>query len=381
LFENWNELKEGTWDNLNAFKAFYAEHNHTLEEYAKWMDWEEFFNLMIMNLYFDNEDFPCNNIVMWRPRTDEGKWRWIAKDTDFGLGLYGTNPSYNTIAWVNQYGYDNYHNSWANEWSGTRLFRRMMEDPDLQREFLDRCAIYMGDFLNEEGVRAIWDPMYEMIKTEYPYHRKLFNEWWPKYNDILNEARNWLAKRTDEFYKQLGNYYKLASPVPMTINTNQEQVEGSYTFNGIKLSKGCFDGKFYAHRSVTLQGEAPEGKEVTGWDIIQVATNGVVKNDHVPGNSYSFTMPACQKLIIQAVVEVQSGISQVQNRHWKWQGNGQSLFLSDVPSGTVVTLYTLQGIPLSQVRSDGSTLQLPLPYRHQVYILKVGGRSVKVESE
>ena len=381
LFENWNELKEGTWDNLNAFKAFYAEHNHTLEEYAKWMDWEEFFNLMIMNLYFDNEDFPCNNIVMWRPRTDEGKWRWIAKDTDFGLGLYGTNPSYNTIAWVNQYGYDNYHNSWANEWSGTRLFRRMMEDPDLQREFLDRCAIYMGDFLNEEGVRAIWDPMYEMIKTEYPYHRKLFNEWWPNYSDELKNARNWLAKRTSEFYKQLGSYYKLGNPITMSVNANQEQVEGSYTFNGIKLSKGIFDGQFYANRVVTLQGEAPEGKEVTGWDIVQVASNGEVKNDHVAGNSYSFTMPVCAKLMIKAVVGEQSGISQVQTNNWKWQSNGHHLSITDVPVGTSVSLYTLQGILLSQVRSNGSTIQLPLPYDRQVYILKVGGSTLKVASE
>ena len=318
---------------------------------------------------------------MWRPRTDEGKWRWIAKDTDFGLGLYGTNPSYNTIAWVNQYGYDNYHNSWANEWSGTRLFRRMMEDPDLQREFLDRCAIYMGDFLNEEGVRAIWDPMYEMIKTEYPYHRELFNRWWPNYSDELKNARNWLAKRTNEFYKQLGSYYQLGSPITMSVNANLEQVEGSYTFNGIKLSKGIFDGQFYANRVVTLQGEAPEGKEVTGWDIVQVASNGEVKNDHVAGNSYSFTMPVCAKLMIKAVVGEQSGISQVQTNNWKWQSNGHHLSITDVPVGTSVSLYTLQGILLSQLRSNGSTLQLPLPYDRQVYILKVGGSTVKVVSE
>lgn len=380
MIENWNELKEGSIDSWRQFQEFYGEHGHTLKEYEQWIDWEEFFNLMIMNLYYNNQDFPGNNIVMWRPQADGGRWRFVAKDTDFGLGLYGSNANYNTIEWLHNPNYDS-GRSWANHYEHTRLFRRMMEDADLHREFLDRCAIYMGDFMNERGTREVWDPMYEMIKYEYPHHRKLINEWWPNYQEEVESARNWLAKRTDEFYKQLGNYYKLANPVPMTINTNQEQVEGSYTFNGIKLSKGCFDGKFYAHRSVTLQGEAPEGKEVTGWDIIQVATNGVVKNDHVPGNSYSFTMPACQKLIIQAVVEVQSGISQVQNRHWKWQGNGQSLFLSDVPSGTVVTLYTLQGIPLSQVRSDGSTLQLPLPYRHQVYILKVGDRSVKVESE
>ena len=265
LFENWNELKEGTWDNLNAFKDFYAGHNHTLEEYAQWMDWEEFLNLMIMNLYFDNEDFPCNNIVMWRPRTEEGKWRWIAKDTDFGLGLYGASASYNTIAWVNEDGYDNDHNGWGNEWSGTRLFRRMMEDPDLKREFTDRCAIYTGDFLNEKGVRAIWDPMYEMIKTEYPFHRELYNKWWPNYAEELGNARNWLKQRDKCFLNYVKDYYKLDSTIPMTISSGQESTNAAITFNGVKLTKGVFDGKYYKGRKVTLNSTPVDGQQVVSW--------------------------------------------------------------------------------------------------------------------
>ena len=92
-------------------------------------------------------------------------------------------------------------------------------------------------------------------------------------------------------------------------------------------------------------------------------------------------MPVCAKLMIKAVVGEQSGISQVQNNIWKWQSNGHHLSISDVPVGTTVSLYTLQGILLSQLRSNGSTIQLPLPYDRQVYILKVGGSTVKVASE
>ena len=49
MFEN-GELKEGTWDRYIAFKAFYNNHGHTLAEYAEWMDWKEYINLMIENL-------------------------------------------------------------------------------------------------------------------------------------------------------------------------------------------------------------------------------------------------------------------------------------------------------------------------------------------
>ena len=46
----------------------------------------------------------------------------------------------------------------------TRLFRRLMAIDDFRRMFLDRAAVYMGDFLNERGIRAIWDPMVDMIR-------------------------------------------------------------------------------------------------------------------------------------------------------------------------------------------------------------------------
>lgn len=383
LFENWNELKEGTWDNLNAFKDFYAEHNHTLEEYAKWMDWEEFLNLMILNLYFDNEDFPCNNIVMWRPNDDDKKsglpkiWRWIAKDTDFGLGLYGASATYNTIAWVNEDGYDNDHNGWGNEWSGTRLFRRMMEDPDLKREFTDRCAIYTGDFLNEKGVRAIWDPMYDMIKTEYPFHRELYNKWWPNYAEELGNARNWLKQRTNYFLEHVRNYYKLDSAIPMTINSGQESVNAAITFNGVKLTKGVFDGKYYKGRKVTLN-STPASEQVVGWTVVVVAASGTTTTEY-SGPSCSFDMPSCTKVIVNAKFGAADGIDQQSLRKWKWQISGNQLQLSNIPARTRVALYDLQGILLSEAEGNGSEITLPLtPQR--AYVLKVGGESIKIKN-
>ncbi len=304
MFENWNELKEGDWDNYNAFKAFYAEHGHTLAEYEQWMDCGEFANLMIMNLYYNNQDFPGNNIVMWRPKTEGGRWRWIAKDTDFGLGLYGSSASYNSIEWLHNPNYDANRN-WANQYEHTRLFRRLMEDPNFFNMFIDRCAVYMGDFLNEKGTREVWDPMYDMIKFEYPNHRKLFNQWWPNYDEELNNARNWVKARTDIFYKQIADYYHLGTPTTMTINKGMDDLGNiQFTINDIPLSKGVFEGKFFGGRNVSLNATPADGKIVTGWDITTVSTGGTVTQSHVDGASYTFTMPTGGNVIIKAVLGI-----------------------------------------------------------------------------
>ena len=311
MIENDMELKEGTMDNYNAFKAFYNEHGHTLAEYAEWMDWKEYINLMIENLYFNNQDFPGNNIVIWRPQAEGSKWRWITKDTDFGLGLYGSQPDYNTIKWLYDNNYDSSRN-WGNTYEATRLFRRLMEDADFKREFLDRAAIYMGDFLNENGTRAVWDEMYDMIKTEYPYHRKLINEWWPNYNEELNNARTWLNKRTNYFYQQLADYYSWGTPTTLTVNkTSQSDV--TMTINGITLTGNVFDGKYYAGRAINLSGTAnEEGKAVIGWKVTGATSK------EVQGSELTLTMPN-GSIAINPIIGEASGINTIQTSDTKHQ--------------------------------------------------------------
>ena len=85
------ELKEGTSDFYDAFKAFYSEKGHTKAEYEEWIDVDEYLSVMVMNLFYGNIDFPGNNFVLWRPNDDDTKsglpkkFRVIVKDTDFGL--------------------------------------------------------------------------------------------------------------------------------------------------------------------------------------------------------------------------------------------------------------------------------------------------------
>lgn len=305
MIENWWDLKTGTWDNYNAFKEFYTEHGHTMAEYDKWMDTQEFINLMATNLFYCNLDFPGNNIVMWRPRTADGRWRWIMKDTDFGLGLYDRSVNYNTIEWIYNPNYDS-ANAWANQYDHTRLFRRLMEDPDFNREFIDHCAVYMGDFMNERGTREVWDPMYEQIRAEYPRHRELFNPWWPNYNDEINNARTWLRNRPAAFYKILANYYKVGTPVPLKISAPAGS-DATIKVNNIPLYTGLFDGKFFQGRQLTLS--STEGKDamITGWTI-KTTSNGKTTTQTVNMPTYTFAMPTATQVEIVAITAVPDGI-------------------------------------------------------------------------
>lgn len=351
------ELKAGTEDNYDAFVKFYSEAGHTLAEYAEWMDWEEYINLMVMNLYFNNQDFPGNNIVMWRPTAEGGKWRWISKDTDFGLGLYGSQADYKTFDWLYNPKYDS-GRAWANTKEATMLFRNLMEDPDFNREFIDRSLIYMGDFLNEKGIREIWDPMFELAKAELLIHRDELNPpnpwggWWGggnNENSINNEVKNvreWLKKRSSFYPKHLCDYYKVGTLASMTVNKNMENAaEGHILFNGVELTKGSFDGQFVIGRKIILEPGEKSALNITGWEVIADGSS-----TNYQGAKLELDMPQCKSLAITALIET-NGIRTISN---------ETIQAKDV--------YDLNG---RKVRSGSTSLE-GLP--RGIYI--VGGKKV-----
>ncbi|MBR3079738.1 MAG: CotH kinase family protein, partial [Prevotella sp.] len=347
------ELKEGDDVFYQAFKDFYSEKGHTKAEYEQWIDVSEYLNVMIMNLFYCNIDFPGNNIVFWRPNEDAKvdlpkRFRAIVKDTDFGLGLYNfneTSSSSNTIDMI--YNPRNYGNSWAFTEPATRLFRNMMENPELLQLFIDKCCVYTGDFMNAEGTSAVMDAILEEALDEFVAHRDKYNSWGNNYNDILNKfenAKKWLAgyeekqqgwggwggwggwpgggggqettivhlPRTDYFLQYLSaKYLNGVDAIPVTINKGMNDLPDETIINDIKLTKGVFDGKLFLNQQITLEGKTEGEPFVTGWDIEKTASNGAVTTDHVEGAIYTFNMPACKSLAIKAVLGNQTGITNV----------------------------------------------------------------------
>ena len=381
MVENWHTLKEGDMEEFMKFKDFYAKEGHTLAEYAEYIDWEEYINLMSMNLFYNNQDFPSNNTVMWRPKTVGGKWRFIAKDADFGLGMYGSSPRYESVAWLYDPQFDAQMN-WGNSENGTLLFRRMMEDEDFRREFIDRTAIYMGDFMNERGTRAVWDGMYEEIKTEYPFFRDIVDKgrtWRPTYAPELRIAREWMAQRTDFFYQHLSDYFHLGDPVPLKVNYQTDAGRIPMNMNGVKLSEGMFDGQFFIGRKVTLEGVPSEGIVVKEWKVDILDNDSTERHVKFDGGKYEFVVPQCLRMNITAVLGEASGLETAFGKSWEWKKQGDHLVVRGVPSGVPIALYDTLGWCVCRGVSDGDDIQLPLwQCRKAVVILRVGGDSAKI---
>ena len=359
MFENWWELKEGDWDNYNAFKAFYTETGHTYAEFEQWMDTREFANIMAMNLFYDNKDFPGNNIVMWRPREQGGRWRWIAKDTDFGLGLYNATPQFRTFDWIYNPSYDPDH-AWANQPDHTRLFRRLMDTPEFKTMFIDLCAVYMADFMNAPATIAEMDRMRAAISYEYPHHRKLFNEWWPDYNDEFTKAKNWITARTPFFYKHMAEYFSLGTPRTVTIDAGRtDQVR--LTVNGIALSGRSFDGQYFEGRELRVSADDADGAPVGAWKVAVTRNGQTTATDHT-GTTLAITIPAGAQAVAISSVPGSAGMARVEAS-------------ADIDPAAPLDAYDMRGRRLGTFSGSDAARAALAP---GIYVFRQGSAAAKV---
>ena len=308
----------------NAFKAFYSEKGHTKAEYEQWMDVSEYLNIMIMNLFYGNIDFPGNNIVFWRPNDDDTEsglpkiWRFIVKDTDFGLGLYNRQNNYNTIDLL--YHPEKYPNdNWAFTEPATLLIKNMLEDKGILDMFIDKCCVYMGDFMNGKGTGETIDLIKAEAMEEFVAHRDKYNSgwgWWgpvDNRSDIenkFNAAKQWAEGRPNNFYNHIGKKWNLGTAFSVTINKGVADMPEDVTVNGIKLSEGVFDGKLFPNRQLTITATAPEGKTIAGWKVTTTPASGSKKTENYDGDELVFTPASCKSMSIEAIFSIGSGISE-----------------------------------------------------------------------
>ena len=149
--------------------------------------------------------------------------------------------------------------------------------------------------------------------------------------------------------------------------------------NGITLTGSEFDGKFFTNRQLTVEAQVADGQEVKGWKVIKTNSNGSTTEQDVFEPVYTFNMPSCKKLALRVITGTSDGICDLTTRNWNWLVNDNLLTLHGVDKGTAVMLYDVRGMVVKTVVADGADIRIPLSAKHQMYVLKVGKDTVKIQ--
>ena len=243
------------------------------EKASKMMDMDEYMNYQIFEQFIVNTDWPANNCKIWRERNN-GRFRWISFDADFGLGLYGESGDNHCIPELDMFKWckgEGPRYNWANAKNGvgftedtkwkTIIFSSLMKNSTFREKFLTKYLIHLGTALKYENISATWDSISRLVSTEFC---ATFEGAGLGDGGMLSFAK----KRPENIYSQMlekDNFPELdgSSLVKMKLSSNLPA--GRILVNGELLPTSSFSGKYFSGKELKLEAVAPVGYRFLGW--------------------------------------------------------------------------------------------------------------------
>lgn len=168
---------------------------------------ENFIDYQIAEMFLANFDWPTNNVKMWRPKTPEGKWRWIFFDLDAAMWTV----DHNMFEHATQ---DNENIGWPNSPESTLLFRQLLENNSFREQFISRYAeILNNEFAvantteKLEEIMALYSPEIEQQSMRWHYPESV-NAWETEVESFMH---NFLVNRPCYVEEHLTAFFGIES--------------------------------------------------------------------------------------------------------------------------------------------------------------------------
>ncbi len=299
LLEGSGSVVHGDETSYNELKNYMNSHtmsNKSFYEYIKTqIDIDEYIEYMVLEIYCNNGDWPGNNSKFWRQKTENGRWRWIAFDTDFGFGLYSN-------------GYDeNKLGSCLNDNSGPAFFlKKLLANTDFKRDFVNRFADRLNHEFDPYVVNSLIDSLSENISGEISYH---INRWHNigNWTGNIDRMRTFADERPYYMRDFIRNNLSSGNDVRITLSTNDNNA-GYIQLNSLTLRKFPWSGIYFSKVPVSLRAVAKSGYKFVRWvdgDDQTVDTHAGIKVTLSQASRYTAVFEpannACNNIVINEI--------------------------------------------------------------------------------
>ena len=151
----------------------------------------------IIELFFQNNDWPCNNTFFWKKRKGKKPWNAVLIDMDASVG----NPKFNMFDYVQR------------DWSpalGGELINYLLKQNEFEILFTKRVNYLLENELSSENLMAHY---IEFKKSFSPMVKEHYNRWGyengtKKYKKGLNVIEKFCLNRPENFKKNMTQYFK-----------------------------------------------------------------------------------------------------------------------------------------------------------------------------
>lgn len=250
-------VRNGSADHYSEMISF-VEHNPLSEQdafshLASLMDIDNYIDFFIVNIFFNNIDWPGHNLKYWRYSGEpynnpapgrDGRWRWAFNDFDFGFGnnegLYPYNQ--NTL----EHATHPDGSSWPPNppWS-TFLIRSLLENDGFRSDFINRFGDLLNSLFRPEYMAAALDEMKAALEPEILRHIKRWGhpagglEDW---EGNISRMESFAERRPDHQVGHILNYFELPGTFTLHIDVN-DPAKGTVMVNKLLVEEGGIAGR------------------------------------------------------------------------------------------------------------------------------------------
>ncbi|MCD6543570.1 MAG: CotH kinase family protein [Flavobacteriaceae bacterium] len=228
----------------------------------------------VAQIFFNNTDWPGNNIKFWNH--PEGKWRWILYDTDFGFGPHWNTSNYNedTLSFA----LEENGPGWPNPPWSTLLFRNLMENIGFRNIFINRYADELNTRFLSTNVKNHIESVFQMVEPEIQKH---YTRWGGNPDDaryFVNEMKIFADKRPYYAKKHIKDKFSLPGNMH-TVTIVNNDISQSYVKvnNNLKIQSSSWNGYYFETVPIELKAVAEAGFEFSHWTGASSLTDATIE--------------------------------------------------------------------------------------------------------
>jgi hypothetical protein len=248
LLETGGNPIEGTADRYNLFMDSLATKvdraaPSTFAFIERYIDVQEYLNYLTTEVYVCNTDWPGNNVKFWRQRSNNGKFRWILWDTDFGFALY-TGASYPTHPTLNFATDPSSGVGWPNPPWSTLQLRLLLDNPTFKARLAQTLTTAMATTFHPTRVNQLITEFQNRITAEMPYHKQRWGGNVDDWNWDLQRLRDFASQRHTFMQQHIADFFGFSENVKVNVKSTPANLS-AYDINGVVIDNAVVDVSYY----------------------------------------------------------------------------------------------------------------------------------------
>jgi hypothetical protein len=276
LMNAWNVLAGSDENALDSYQSIMSEDansNGFYELFSSIWNVDNYIDYFVIQTFIQNMDWMgiawgANNIKMWRPQTDDGKWNYVLYDTDGALGYFGQSYYDNYLAYAMNPAYINQH---------SQIFNKILQNDEFRCQFTNRYADLINTSLSFESAQEKTDIIKNDMQDAMPRHIERWQNSgnlngtissMPAWENSINNILNYYGERVSTAQSFLNYTLYLDGMNDISLDVFPTN-SGSINLNTISVDEFPWNGVYFNDCEIDITAIADSGYSFTHWSDLE----------------------------------------------------------------------------------------------------------------